>query len=350
MNLFLYGFSNSGKTTIFNLISKKHHNPSPAFTQEMDPCYGSSSVFDLRVKTLKEFFPQKEEKFTHVNVVDYLGLLKDSKHNKNIFNLALKCDVLIFLIRNFKNVEIPTPLLEINPLKEFKELIQEIFLQDLQIIETRLKSIQEMEKKGKKGDPKEKEFLQSFKNNIESGENNLNLKEEKKKFSHLSFLSWLPFYVLINSDESGKENEKELLDYLKEKNIPFSKVLGKIEEEATEIGEEGIEWLLSYGISEPFKDWFLKDLFKKLGYITFITIGDKEIKSWIVEDGTDAYGAAGKIHTDIQKGFIKAEVLTFEEFLKYKDFHKARDAGLLKFEGKEYKVKDGDIIYFRFHL
>lgn len=347
MNIFLYGFSNSGKTTIFNLISKKHQNPSPNFTIEMEPVIGTSVVFDERVKELRNFFPSKEEKYTQVQITDYLGLLKDPKHNKSIFNLALKSDIFLFLIRNFKNEDVPSPIKEVNPLKEFKLLSQELMLQDLQIIETRLSSISQMEKKGKKGDPREKEFLEKLKNFIENGEASLNLKEEKKKFPHLSFFCFFPFYVLINSDFERKE--EEFVNYLKEKRIPFSIVYGKVEEEALELDEEAKEWLHSYGIEKPFKDWFLQEFFKKLGYISFITIGDKEIKSWIVEEGTNAYEAAGKIHTDIQKGFIKAEILNFLEFLKYKDFHKARETGALKFEGKDYKIKDGDIIYFRFH-
>lgn len=347
MNLFLYGFSNSGKTTIFNLISKKHQDPSLSYTLEMSPAQGTSFIIDERVYKIKEIFPQKEAKFTSVQITDYMGILKDLKHNIRVLDLAQKSDVLIYVIRNFKNEEVPSPISEINPLKEFNLLHQEALLKDLQIVETRFSSIKEMEKKGKKGDPKEKEFLEKFKEFIENAEGKLNLKEERKKFSHLSFLSWLPFCVLINSDEKGMEGD--LVEFLEKEGIPFFKVYGKVEEEAVELGEEGKEWLFSYGIEKPFKEWFLWELFIKLGYISFITIGDKEIKSWVVEEGINAYEAAGKIHTDIQKGFIKAEVLSFNDFMKFKDFHKAREAGVLKFEGKEYKIKDGDVIYFRFH-
>lgn len=347
MNLFLYGFSNSGKTTIFNLISKKHQEPSLSYTLEMQPAQGTSFIIDERVYSIKNIFPQREAKFTPVQITDYMGILKDTKHNTQVLNMAQKSDILIYIIRNFSNQEVPSPVDEINPMKEFKLLRQEALLKDLQIIETRLNSIKDMEKKGKKGDPKEKEFLEKFKEFIESGEGKLNLKEEKKKFPHLSFLSWLPFCVLINSDDKGVEGD--LVEFLEKERIPFFKVLGKVEEEAMELGEEGKEWLISYGIEKPFREWFLWQLFKKLGYISFITIGDKEIKSWVVEDGINAYEAAGKIHTDIQKGFIKAEVLSFEDFMNFKDFHRAREAGVLKFEGKEYKVKDGDVIYFRFH-
>lgn len=347
MNLYLLGFSNCGKTTIYNLISKKQNQPTLNYTTEMQPTTGTAFVYDERVNLIKEIFPQKEAKFTSVQIIDYMGILNDSKHNVKVLDMANKADILIYVIRGFLNEEVPSPVSEINPLKEFNLLHQEVLLRDLQIIETRFLSIQEMEKKGKKGDPQEKEFLKKFKNYIETGKENLNLREEKKKFPQLSFLSWLPFYVLINCNE--KNREKELGEFLKGKNIPYAKVYGKVEEEALELGEEGKEWLLSYGIEKPFKEWFLKELFKNLGYISFITIGDKEIKSWVVEEGINAYEAAGKIHSDIQKGFIKAEVLSFQEFLKFKDFHRAREAGVLKFEGKEYKIRDGDVIYFRFH-
>lgn len=349
MNLFLLGFANSGKTTIFNLISKKHQKPSPVFTKEMEPIFGSAFVYDEKVDLIQNFFPQKEKKYTQVQIVDHMGVMNDSKHNKKVFDLALKAQILIFVIRNFFHPEVPSPNNEINPLNEFKLLYQEILLNDLQIIETRLKTIKEMEKKGKKAEPKEKEFLENFKIKIENSENFLSLKEERKKFIHLSFLSWLPIYVLINSTPSNKEQENNLAEYLNKEKIPFSVVNAKIEEEAYELGEEGQEWLLSYGIEKAFKDWFLKKLLNTLGYISFITISDKEIKSWFIENGTSAYEAAGKIHTDIQKGFIKAEVLSYEEFLKFKDFHSARERGVLRFEGKEYKIKDGDVIYFRFH-
>lgn len=349
MNLFLLGFANSGKTTIFNLISKKHQNPSLVSKQKMEPIFGSAFISDEKVDLIHNLFPQKEKKYSQVQIVDYMGLKNDSKHNKKVFDLALKAQILIFVIRNFFDPEVPSPNNEINPLNEFKLLYQEILLNDLQIIETRLKTIREMEKKGKKAEPDEKEFLENSKIKIENGENFLNLKEKRKKFIHLSFLSWMPIYVLINSSPQNNEKESILAEYLKEKRIPFSVAFAKVEEEAYELGEEGKEWLISYGIEKPFKDWFLKKLFNSLGYISFITIGDKEIKSWFVEDGTNAYEAAGKIHTDIQKSFIKAEVLKFEEFLKYKDFHIARENGALKFEGKDYKIKDGDVIYFRFH-
>lgn len=349
MNLFLLGFSNSGKTTIFNIISKKHQNPSHVFTKDIEPIISSAIVYDEKVDLIHNLFPQKEKKYTQIQIVDYMGVMNDLKHNRKVFDLALKSQILIFVIRNFVNPEIPSPNIEINPLKEFKLLYQEILLSDLQIIETRLKTIKEMEKKGKKAEPKEKEFLEKFKIAIENGERYLNIKEERKKFSHLSFLSWLPIYVLINSEPQNNEQERCLTEFLKEEKIPFSVVFGKIEEEADELGEEGKEWLISYGIEKSFKTWFLKNLLNMLGYISFITIGDKEIKSWFVEEGTNAYEAAGKIHTDIQKGFIKTEVLSFDELLQYKDFHIAREKGVLKFEGKNYKIKDGDVIYFRFH-
>lgn len=347
MNLFLFGFSNSGKTTIFNLISKKHQEPSLNYTLEMQPTQGTSFIIDERVYKIKNIFPQREAKFSSVQITDYMGILKDSKHNTQIFNMAQKADILIYVIRNFINEKVPSPIDEIDPLKEFKLLEQEVFLKDLQTVETRLNTIKDMEKKGKKGDPKEREFLENFKELIEGGGKKINLKEERKKFPHLSFLSWLPFCVLINSDEKGMEGD--LVEFLQKESIPFFKAFGEVEEEAMELGEEGKEWLISYGIEKPLRQWFLWEFFKKLGYISFITISDKEIKSWVVEEGINAYEAAGKIHTDIQKGFIKAEVLSFDDFIKFKDFHRAREAGVLKFEGKEYKVKDGDVIYFRFH-
>ncbi len=349
MNFFLLGFGNSGKTTIFNLISKKIHSPSPLFSKNSEPIIGAGFAYDPRVKELKKIFPQKKENYTQVQIVDFNGILKDEKHNRNVLNYALKSDLLVYIIRGFEDENVETPLKEINPLREYKDLLEEILLNDYFLVETRLKNIKEMEKKGKKGDSKELDFLEKCRKLLEEQKPLIYLKEEKKKFPHLNFLSWLPFYVLINIDEGQEKNLIDLEEYLKKENIPYSLVYGKIEEEALELGEEGKEWLTSYGIKSFFKEWFLFEVLKKSKYIFFLTIGTDEIKSWAIQEGTNAYEAAGKVHTDIQKGFIKAEVLSFEEFLKYKDFHKAREAGVLKIEGKEYKIEDGNVIYFRFH-
>ncbi len=349
MNLFLLGFGNSGKTTIFNLISKKNYSPSPLFSKNPEPVIGFGFAYDLRVKELKKIFPQKKENFTQVQIMDFNGILKDEKNDRNVLNYALKSDLLVYIIRGFEDENVESPLKEINPLREYKTLLGEILLNDYFLVETRLKNIKEMEKKGKKGDSKELDFLEKCSKLLEEQKPLIPLTEEKKKFPYLNFLSWLPFYVIINVGEGQEKNSIALEENLKKENIPYSLVYGKIEEEALELGEEGKDWLKFYGIKNFFKEWFLFDVLKKTKYIFFLTIGTDEIKSWALKEGTNAYDAAGKVHRDIQKGFIKAEVLSFEDFLKYKDFHKAREAGVLKIEGKEYKIEDGNVIYFRFH-
>jgi len=357
MKIGIIGLANSGKTTIFNTLTGQNIPVTSYPTTDTEPNIGIVKVPDERVKKLAEILKPKKITFATVYYIDYLGITKgDLNQNKKVIDMIKDTDAVLHVVRVFEDETVVHPFDKIDPIADAETLIMELLISDIELVDKRLLKIQEYEKKGKKINNKEKNVLLKCKKILESGKPLRELafsEDEKKAIKHLQFISIKPEVIVLNlSENSFISNQfKELINVFEEKFCsPVIPISGKIEMEIAQLKENDRKMFLNdIGVKETAMNRVIRICYEHLGLISFITTGN-EIKAWTIKKGTTAHKAAGKVHSDIQKGFIKAEVIAYEDFINVGSMAEARKKGLLRLEGKNYEVKDGDIIFFRFNL
>lgn len=365
MKLALIGLANSGKTTVFNALTGLDIETTLYPTTSADPNIGVVKVPDRRVDQLSRIFKPKKTTYATVEYIDFIGLTKgDQAQNGKVFELIKDADALVHVIRGFKDDSVAHPLEGIDPLRDFDTGETELIFSDLELIEKRLERMEDGRKRGKKPDEAEKRVLIKCKEMLEK---EIPLRyvsfdyEELKAVRHLQFISTLPIVVVINVSEevlNGPETgtwrsefDKKFSRYAESGVVSAVFLSGKIEMEIAQLSpEEADEFLKDLGIEEPAKERLIKESYRLLGLISFLTVGEDEVRAWTVREGTEAQKAAGKIHSDIERGFIRAEVVSFEDFIRSGGMSAARQKGLVRLEGKTYVVQDGDIINFRFNV
>jgi GTP-binding protein YchF len=340
MKVALIGFPFSGKSTVFQLLT----NVEPSKKEET---MGTIKVPDKRIDKLSEIYNPKKKTYAEFILSDFsVRSSKDSLISPIIKNMIQKTDMLIFVIRNFESLMSSD---EKNPLKEYLSLKEDLILSDLVIIDRRL----EREKKEKKNPP-ELDTLKKMHSILEEGkfplEEDFSI-EQLEKMKNYNFLTLKKKIVLINQEEGEINIPKDLQKELTKDKISWFNVSATIEMELNELPkEEQAEFLADYGLKESATTRFVNTVYDSLGLISFLTSGTDEVRAWSIKNGTTAVEAAGKIHSDIQRGFIRAETIAFEEFIKYGSEVECKKAGVYRLEGKTYIVKDGDIINFRFNV
>lgn len=369
MRLAIIGLSNSGKTTIFNALTGQNIETTIYPTLSGEPNYGIVKVPDKRVDKLAEIFKPKKVTYATVEYIDYIGLTKgDVAQNRKVFDLIKDADAIVHVVRAFEDDAVLHPLNEVNPMRDIETLELELIFGDLELVEKRLLRIEEGSKKGKKPNEAEKRLLLKCKDVLEREIPLRNVSfdnEEQNAMKHLQFVSIKPEVVVLNIGEKdlNTEKEKKLLsdidNYFKAKNQNLSLIArysslslcGKIEMEIAQLNpDEARAFLEDLGIKEPALNKLIQVSYDLLGLISFLTCGGDEVRAWTIKKGTNAQQAAGKIHSDIERGFIRAEVINFNDFISLGSMSVAREKGLLRLEGKTYEVKDGDIISFRFNV
>lgn len=354
MEIALIGKKYTGKTTIFNLLTNMNADH---YSQEIHE--GMAEVPDERIDTLFEIYKPAKKVYAKFKIIDMPGVSKDKFFSSNYMANFKNSDALIYVIRTFKNEEVPYEG-NIDPLSEIKQFEEETIISDLAIAENRIKKLKIILKKRKdKNDEIEFKILEKIKNQLENNRpiRELELKEDEKKVIRgFTFLSQKPILYILNIDENeiplqDKVIEKYDLNKIIDSDHKISFICAKIEKELDEMDEdEKKEFINEYGIKIEAKKRILKEAFSLLELICFLTTGKDEVRAWPIKNGTKAKEAAGAIHSDIERGFIKAEVFHYNDFIKYKSEHKLKELNLIKLEGKEYIVKDGDIINFRFNI
>lgn len=365
MRLAITGFSNSGKTIIFNALTGLNLPVTvyPTLVAEKaKPHTGIVNVPDERVQRLSAIFKPKKTTHAVIECIDYAGLTKEgATQNSKVFNLLKDADAIIHVVRAFEDIQILHPLGDVNPQRDVRAFESELILKDLEIIERRLERIDLSLKKGKREDAHgEKELLgkcnKTLDNEIPLREINLN-EEERRLMQTYQFLSQKPEIILLNIGECDIEGEKvtrlegDIKRCFEGKELPpFLTVHGKAEREIAELSEEERAiFLEELKIKEPILKRFCRAVYEALHMITFFTVVKDEVRAWAIKKGTKALKAAGKIHSDMEKGFIKAEVINFDDFVRLGEgMAEAKSKGLVRLEGKDYIVKEGDIINFRF--
>lgn len=365
MKLAITGLSNSGKTTIFNALTGKKIETTSYLTTGGSPHLGIVKVPDPRIERLAEIYKPKNPNFASIEYVDYIGLnVKDVSHNAKVIEHIKDADAIVQIVRAFEDLAVQHPLNDIEPLRDIRTVEAEIVFHDLELADKRLERMDEAVKKGKKSDAAEKKLLLRCKENLEVDIPLRNIdfsEDEQKAMRHLQFITIKPEIVVLNITEKDLNSEKvqklqeNAQKYYTGRGFPDKirviTLCGSIEMEISQLEPQDAKAFLDdIGIHEPAMNKLINVSYDLLGLISFITIGDDEIKAWTITKGTNALNAAGKVHSDIERGFIKAEVISYDNFISCGNMAAARDKGLIRLEGKKYEVRDGDIINFRFNI
>ena len=355
MNFTLFGYSKSGKTTLFNLLTGAHEHTAGFDEGKREAHLRTVSFPDDRLARLAAVYPEKKAVSWSIDLLDLAGLSFGEVKNSTLLSHLRKSDLLVHTVRGFTDPLIPHPKGRVSPREDILSMEQELILADLVSVEARLEKL-ELDLKKKK-DPeaeKEREVLAALRPALEEGkavrETELGPAEEKA-IRGFAFLSQKPLLHIVNlaeSDTSSLEKPESLAPPAR-KGIAVLAFCGRIEGEISELSaEDKAAFIAEYGLKELTSPKFFRFARSLLDMILFYTVGKDEVRAWAVKRGSPAQKAAGVIHTDMEKGFIRAEVVHLDDLLRLGSLQHAKEKGAIRLEGKDYPVLDGDVIYFRF--
>ncbi|MCG6553214.1 MAG: redox-regulated ATPase YchF [Candidatus Magnetominusculus sp. LBB02] len=359
MKIAITGLANSGKTTVFNALTGLNAQTSIYASAMDEPHVGSVRVNDKRVETLSGIFKPKKTTYSSIIYTDFQGLIKgDAAHNRKVFEFIRDADALVEVVRAFEDNSVVHPDNSTDAARDASNLESELILYDLELVEKRLGRMADAAKRGKRPDDQEKKILEKCKETLY---NEIPLRktqfsaEEQKAIVHLQFISIKPKIIVINISEDDIGKSQPLIDDISarlnfDKNALIS-LSGKIEMEIAQLpAHEADQFLKDMGIEEPALNKVVNKGYELLGLISFLTVGEDEVRAWTITKGMSALEAAGKIHSDIERGFIRAEVVAYSDFMASGTMAGVKKSGLARLEGKNYIVADGDIINFRFNV
>jgi len=358
MKLALIGLPKTGKTTIFNALTKSEHSTDKYAPPATEPNRGIVNVADERVGKLEAMYKPKKTIYATIEYHDYPGVFaKEGEGAGNAMLSEIKGnEAFAVVLRGFADEELDSLYPVGNPLEQLLHLEEEMILADLIVAEKRLEKIELGYKRGVRT-PAVQIEEKALREVCAHAQNNLALRslqlghEEDKALKGFQFLSAKPLLLLVNTGENNLEEGQKVASELCAKGYQAYAIAGKFEEELARLDADEAElFMQDMGISESICDRLTHWCYQLLGYISFFTVGPDEVRAWTLEKGSNAVTAAGKIHSDLARGFIRAECFTYADLMAHGSEKALRDKGLFKLEGKEYVVKDGDILSIRFNV
>lgn len=352
MKIGLVGTPQVGKTTLFQLLTNLE---TQASSREN---VGIARVPDSRIDALTAMYKPRKITYATIEVVDIAGLLPgQGKKGSEFLNAVRDVDAIVQVVRGFHSDMVPTEDGEVKPMRDVDQIQAELLLADWALLETRFERLQKQSMKGA-GGAEELAVLEKFRDALE---NDLPLRTvelsqpEEAAVRGYGFLTRKPLLILANVDDSalngGFPQEEELKDWTAQRSVPLVASSAQVEMEISQLDPEDAEMFMEeLGIEESGIARLARAVYGHLGLISYFTVGEDEVRAWTIRAGSSARQAAGKIHSDIERGFIRAEVAAYDHLMEHGSMAALKEKGLWRLEGKEYVVADGDVISFRFNV